>query len=645
MEEVRAYNLLRHSQLPPEDKKRVVIESEDNLKYKEEPSDEDLLCYFLDINDEDATYITEFEDSIVDAIQGSELAPVYETYQEARQRLREKAKARGYWPAKGRGKRFGQQGNESKVEVTPLYPGDLRPLRPVHTVPPESEHYFGEEDALMWTSHWWLPSAEPLHWIGPVSSLQAAARAEQMADQRCQSKDTRPTQNQTEPGHCVLRGRGRDRGLCLSGASTPLPPIRPGAQHPPPRPTKESERPSRTPRRTAEQRVDIRTKKALLQRELAKLEQLEEDSWEGEVSSLQGHHGSMNLGNHVEQTLATCQRIDACIFQIEEKLGKLHSANGDFRKKMHYKLPRLDVLEVTLADSGISNAIRNRQGRAVSVQTMEANRIWFMIHMYEPKHLWINCGRQDPSKIFWPRELLDDLYEHQIEQGRHFHVCCGQNIFAESTPELQDVMHGTMCAVHFPSEVMGLGKMSGNKFLNKKSFIYTTSRAVHEATNTHRAKRHLSNPGQLPSNTPAPRSQTWQLRLAEHVAAAMISDCSVPLYLSELLVTNLKRDGDINLSNHAALENAQQVVKRRRLLRRQPPEVQELIPQFEVKRVVMARGTNRVQPPKPGLEIQATASGRTMEDQYDTLTDSWTKWAGHVVRLQVPYAKGRHHEQ
>ena len=31
---------------------------------------------------------------------------------------------------------------------------------------------------------------------------------------------------------------------------------------------------------------------------------------------------------------------------------------------------------------------------------------------------------------------------------------------------------------------------------------------------------------------------------------------------------------------------------------------------------------------------QATASGRTMEDQYDTLTDSWTKWAGHVVRYR-----------
>ncbi|CAE7506339.1 GIP, partial [Symbiodinium microadriaticum] len=409
----------------------------------------------------------------------------------------------------------------------------------------------------------------------------------------------------------------------------------------------------------------------------------------------------MNFGNHVEQTLATCQRIDACIFQIEEKLGKLHSENGDFRNKMHYKLPRLDVLEVTLADSGISNAIRNRQGRAVSIKTVEAKRIWFMIHTYEPRHLWINCGRQDPSKICWPRELLYDLYEHQIEQGRHFHVCCGQNIFAESTPELQDVMHGTLCAVHCPSEVMGLGKMSGNNFLNKKSFIYTTSRAVHEATDTRRAKRHFSNPGQLTSNTPAPRSQTWQLRLAEQAAAAMISDCSVPVYLSELLVADLKRDGDLNLSNQAALENAQQVVKRRRLLRKQPAPavskardqqseaswVQELIPQFQVKHVVMARGTNRVQPPKPGIPArvsltaygsepaaihldadfgdvigmdvaywsgqsghkymfthildeatlfhQATASGRTMEDQYDTLTDSWTKWAGPCQLLYI----------
>ena len=160
IEQVRAYALLRHSQLAPDDKKRVVVESQGDLKYNEtvkairllgskffgelqaknstsqgrmaernrvydvnfteedgqdetyysatqdeEPDDEDLLCYFLEQNDPDAVYITEFEDSIVDAIQESDLAPVYISYQEARQKLRDKAKARGFWgPSKGRGK-------------------------------------------------------------------------------------------------------------------------------------------------------------------------------------------------------------------------------------------------------------------------------------------------------------------------------------------------------------------------------------------------------------------------------------------------------------------------------------------------------------------------------------------------------------
>ncbi|CAE7416296.1 TY5A [Symbiodinium microadriaticum] len=383
-----------------------------------------------------------------------------------------------------------------------------------------------------------------------LARLQAAARAEQMADQRRQRKDTRrtpPTRRSQSQDLVFFEGEDGIEEWKFSGEraqhATPVHPT--GSSAPTAEPNKGKRAPIEDPPPamntdlTAEQRLDILTKKALLQRELAKLEQLEADSWDEE-------------------------KIDACIFQIEEKLGKLHSENGDFRNKMHYKLRRLDVLEVTLADSGISNAIRNRQGRAVSIKTVEAKRIWFMIHTYE-------------------------------------------------------VMHGTLCAVHCPSEVMGLGKMSGNTFLNKKSFIYTTSRAVHEATDTRRAKRHLSNPGQLTSNTPAPRSQTWQLRLAEQAAAAMISDCSVPVYLSELLVADLKRDGDLNLSNQAALENAQQVVKRRRLLRKQPA-------------------------PEATLFHQATASGRTMEDQYDTLTDSWTKWAGPCQLLYI-VAAGESHWQ
>ena len=140
IEEIRAYVLLRHSMLSPEDKKRVVVEAGGELKYQEtvrsvillgsrffqdlqnkgsagngklgernkvydvqmaadeeedqevhlagtseeEPSDEDILIYFLEFQDEDAIYISEFEDHIVEAVQESTLAPVYASYQEAR---------------------------------------------------------------------------------------------------------------------------------------------------------------------------------------------------------------------------------------------------------------------------------------------------------------------------------------------------------------------------------------------------------------------------------------------------------------------------------------------------------------------------------------------------------------------------------
>ena len=150
IEQVRAYILLRHSQLAPEDKKKEVTQFQRDLRYAEtvqarrllgskffgelrsknnagtsrttertkvydvhfteeegsheayysaakddKPDDEDLLCYFLEPNDADAIYITEFEDSIVDTIQESDLPPVYISYQEARHKLRDNAKAKG----------------------------------------------------------------------------------------------------------------------------------------------------------------------------------------------------------------------------------------------------------------------------------------------------------------------------------------------------------------------------------------------------------------------------------------------------------------------------------------------------------------------------------------------------------------------
>ena len=131
IEEIRAYVLLRHSMLAPEDTKRVVVEAGGELKYREtvravrllgskffhelqnkgsasgskmgerskvydihmaaddedeneilfagtgeeEPSDEDILIYFLEFQDDDAIYISEFEDHIIEAVQESTLAP------------------------------------------------------------------------------------------------------------------------------------------------------------------------------------------------------------------------------------------------------------------------------------------------------------------------------------------------------------------------------------------------------------------------------------------------------------------------------------------------------------------------------------------------------------------------------------------
>ena len=154
LEEVRAYVLIRQSQLPAEDRKRIVVESQGDLTYEqarkslrllgsrffqdlqggsktgkfrtydtnvidspEEPTmvatdmelfDEEAAFQALfDAGDEDAAFIADFEETIVETVQESpELASCYHTYLEARTRLRERAKFRGFWgvPNLGKGK-------------------------------------------------------------------------------------------------------------------------------------------------------------------------------------------------------------------------------------------------------------------------------------------------------------------------------------------------------------------------------------------------------------------------------------------------------------------------------------------------------------------------------------------------------------
>ena len=61
--------------------------------------------------DEDACFVADFEQAAAELVQGdSELAAAYSTYVEARKKLSEKVKPRGFWPIKGQGRGKGFKG-------------------------------------------------------------------------------------------------------------------------------------------------------------------------------------------------------------------------------------------------------------------------------------------------------------------------------------------------------------------------------------------------------------------------------------------------------------------------------------------------------------------------------------------------------
>ncbi|CAL1130953.1 unnamed protein product [Cladocopium goreaui] len=158
IEEVRAYILIRQSLLSSEDRKKIIFESGGALSYdqakksikllgskfflelqsnskmvpklktydvnqvedetvmyqeaEEEVDEEVAFQVLLENGDEDACFVSEFEDQICAACQESqELAACFVSYQEARARLRDKAKSRGFWPLAGyKGKGKGRKG-------------------------------------------------------------------------------------------------------------------------------------------------------------------------------------------------------------------------------------------------------------------------------------------------------------------------------------------------------------------------------------------------------------------------------------------------------------------------------------------------------------------------------------------------------
>ena len=146
LQEIKAFILLKQSSLSSEDKRKVItlsggtldssrieqamrtlstkiltsgnqgkkkvypanyVEEEVNeVLYTEDDQDEEQMIVALaESGDEDAAFVTEFEDHVLDLIQElPEMAECFSSYTQARQRLRDRAKNRGFWPGRGKGK-------------------------------------------------------------------------------------------------------------------------------------------------------------------------------------------------------------------------------------------------------------------------------------------------------------------------------------------------------------------------------------------------------------------------------------------------------------------------------------------------------------------------------------------------------------
>lgn len=76
-----------------------------------EEMDDETLEWLAADNDDDAVAVIQFEESILDSIQSDpEINVFFSQYQEARSRLSERAKSRGFWPVS----RKGEKGKKGK---------------------------------------------------------------------------------------------------------------------------------------------------------------------------------------------------------------------------------------------------------------------------------------------------------------------------------------------------------------------------------------------------------------------------------------------------------------------------------------------------------------------------------------------------
>ena len=199
LEEMRAYILLRNSGLDPDDKKRIIVEAQGNLEYKKivsaiqllgsrffgevqsgsskagvrtknydvnyvdtvdeeahhvdhetsqsaEPDEDQVIDVLLAEGDEDALTMQQFEEALIESLQGdSDIAACLNTYVEARRKLQDKARNRGFWnngkgfsgfKGKGRGGK-NKGGYSQNFWSSPNVAGPADSEQPLQYLPPK----------------------------------------------------------------------------------------------------------------------------------------------------------------------------------------------------------------------------------------------------------------------------------------------------------------------------------------------------------------------------------------------------------------------------------------------------------------------------------------------------------------------------
>ena len=261
-----------------------------------------------------------------------------------------------------------------------------------------------------------------------------------------------------------------------------------------------------------------------------------------------------------------CDQIENRILMIEQQLQ--HESREERESISKYRLPSLDVLEVSLEDSGkLSPAVRRYGGRAASIPLTRGNpheqqmkRIQQTIIMYEPQHIWMDLGdwSREASRCqnkLWLETLIRELFLFQTERGHHFHLVCGQSFFSQWSDFLDEVRHGMLRTVTSLSEQGAVPK--GNNHLRKQHQFYTTSRQLQQTMDTRWTERRPQPASAEPSRNPRFR------HFVDQVALGLRCVQDQPLVYQELLLGEHKREGAY--SDLPDVTQVQQVLKRRRL--------------------------------------------------------------------------------